>query len=111
MVFSVGAKDGLHLVQVFVEKPFVAAAKIAYLYADKSSVFLCADLSSIIVRLCLLFWYVYACLEHQKDAYYSYLLRAQAALLSDTYKRTSRYHALRPWYRLSCCIFRLSDVL
>ena len=31
MVFSVGAKDSLHLVQVFVEKPFVAAAKIAYL--------------------------------------------------------------------------------
>ncbi|WP_281171322.1 hypothetical protein [Anaerobiospirillum succiniciproducens] len=29
MVFSVGAKDGLLLVQVFVDKPFVAAAKIA----------------------------------------------------------------------------------
>lgn len=31
MVFSVGAKDGLHLAQVFVDQPFVAAAKIAYL--------------------------------------------------------------------------------
>ena len=31
MVFSVGAKDGLLLVQVFVAKPFVAAAMIAYL--------------------------------------------------------------------------------
>lgn len=31
MVFSVGAKDGLHLEQVLVDKPFVAAAKIAYL--------------------------------------------------------------------------------
>lgn len=30
MVFSVGAKDSLHLVQVFVNKPFVVAAKIAY---------------------------------------------------------------------------------
>ena len=30
MVSSVGAKDRLHLVQVFVEKPFIAAAKIAY---------------------------------------------------------------------------------
>ena len=30
MVSRVGAKDRLHLVQVFVEKPFVAAAKIAY---------------------------------------------------------------------------------